>query len=93
MPSTPADTDPFTMMAAAAEHVRSGVPEVELEWWADSDEGDQRRMTVWLRATTRNEVIASAGLRIERVDGTVVADHPAGSAPMVVPPEWSRPDG
>lgn len=52
----PADQDPFTLMAAAAEHVRNGVPEVELEWWADPEDNDgspQRRLTITLRRGDR----------------------------------------
>lgn len=52
----PADQDPFTLMQAAAEHVRNGVPEVELEWWADPEDSDgtpQRRLTITLRNVDR----------------------------------------
>jgi hypothetical protein len=55
----PADTDPFIVMAAAAEHVAAGrVAEAELEWWYDDSEGNGRRMTLWLRTDTRSERMA-----------------------------------
>lgn len=53
MQQLPADMDPFMLMAAAAEHVANGVPEVELEWWADPVDQDgtpERRLTITMRS-------------------------------------------
>lgn len=93
----PTDTDPFTAMAAAAEHIRQGVPEVELEWWAEPSDpdalGEQRRLTITLRQAGRHTVMARAAaeadvLRILKGDGTLVAERAEGDPPLVVPPEW-----
>jgi len=74
----PADQDPFTLMSAAAEHVANGVPEVELEWWADPEDNDgtpQRRLTITLRSVDRWSRIQVA---IDRSRQVAEDQHPAG---------------
>jgi hypothetical protein len=77
----PADQDPFTLMASAAQHILSGVPEIELEWWADPVDEDgtpERRLTITMRGSDRNASIRAA------------AD--AAVRPASVPPESWVPD-
>ena len=76
MQQLPADRDPFMIMAAAAEHVLNGVPEVELEWWADPEELDgtpERRLTITMRNADRWTAIGRSA------NAVAEADHPAGT--------------
>lgn len=68
-PTHPADTPVGLALAMAAEHVHSGVPEVELEWWAD--DGMERRFTITVRGMDRN---GSLRLGAEQVDALQVRD-------------------
>lgn len=71
----PANTDPFTVMAAAAEHVAAGrVQEAELEWGYTDPEGNDCRMTLWLRSTDRYERVS----RLVPPPPPMVPDTPEG---------------
>lgn len=83
MAATPADTDPFMLVAAAAEHVRQGVPEVELEWWADDADpvdgsGLERRLTITMRSAA-GVAQRCAGLQL----AARITDPPPAPAPEV----------
>lgn len=81
-PRRPETMPPNLAISIAAEHVRSGVPEIELEWWSDI-EGDERRFTVSVRRTDRNASLRySASRAILAQDGDMrsqvrdAAGHP-----------------
>lgn len=88
---TAADTDPFTALAAAVEHLRApdGPGEIELEWWADPDDPEQpeRRFTITLRQTEA-AVARWRGLRpLPRAPQ--LSDTP--DVPDTFPVEWYGP--
>lgn len=64
-PLLPADTPVGLALAMAAEHVHSGVPEVELEWWAD--DGTERRLTITVRRMDRNQALRLGAEQAENI--------------------------
>lgn len=74
--------DPVALLYAAAQHVRDGVPEVELEWWEDT-EGGERRLTVTTRGMSRNAALSGGveRLQVRNPKGEFVRGHQVPNTP------------